>query len=241
MADEIDAMLDGQETPAPVSQTQNGSQIDVPEEGTQSEEEVEFNKLTGSTQERIRQLANSKRELAEKVSGYENMLRTVPPPPPHIVESNPDVQQAVQNLRGVGIATQEDVDNRISQSLSALRYEQEMSRLASIYDGKDNKPSFDRVEYEEFVKDNPVYANYFPEDTFKMKMFSDEFSSSSNDGSQTVNESKTLKPTKTSQHKESFTPEYIEDKLKSLPAGEREQWYGEHLSEINATLGKMNP
>jgi hypothetical protein len=241
MADEIDAMLDGQETPAPVSQTQNGSQIDASDDDVQSEEEVEFNKLTGSTQERIRQLANSKREMAEKIAGYENMLRTVPPPAPQVIESNPDIQTAVQKLDNVGIATKDYTDQRISQSLSALRYEQEMNRLASIYDGKDNKPSFDRVEYEEFVRDNPVYANYFPEDTFKMKMFSDEFSSSSNDGIQTVNESKTLKPTKTSQHKESFTPEYIEDKLKSLPAAEREQWYGEHLSEINATLGKMNP
>ncbi|HSV94620.1 MAG TPA: hypothetical protein VLH94_01405, partial [Spirochaetia bacterium] len=195
-------------------------------------------KLTGSTQERIRQLSRSKRELAEKVAAYENTLRTVPPPPPQVVESNPDVQQAVQKLRGVGIATQEDVDSRISQSLATLRYEQEMTRLASIYNGKDNKPSFDRAEYEEFVRDNPVYANYYPEDTFKMKMFADEFSGSS-DTEPEVNEPKTLKPTKTSQHKESLTPEYIEEKLKSLDADGKKQWYSEHLSEINAVLGKM--
>ena len=238
MADDIDAMLDGKETPAPDSQSENGSQIDVPDEGTQSEEEVEFNKLTGSTQERIRQLSHKARAAMEEAEMYKNASRTVPPPPPQEIESNPDVQQAVQKLRGVGIATQEDVDSRISQSLATLRYEQEMARLASVYTGKDNKPSFDRSEYEEFVRDNPVYANYYPEDTFKMKMFADEFSGSS-DAAPDVNEPKTLKPTKTSQHKESLTPEYIEEKLKSLDADGKKQWYSEHLSEINATLGKM--
>ena len=174
----------------------------------------------------------------EKVGAYENAMRTVPPPPPMGNEPNSDVQQAVQKLSDVGIATKDDVNNIVGQSLSALRYEQEMSRLASAYNGSDNKPSFDRAEYEDFVRDNPVYANYYPEDTFKDKMFRDEFSGGA---AERVSAPKTLKPTKTSQNKETFTPEYIEEKLKSLPVDERKQWYSENLSEINATLGKMNP
>lgn len=238
MADDIDAMLQGQETPAPTSQVQNGSQIDAPDTGDQSEEEVEFNKLTGSTQDRIRKLVHDKREAMEKAQQYESVLRTTPPPPP--TEQNPDVQQAVRKLSDVGIATKDDVDTRISQSLGALRYEAEMQRLASTYTGKDGEPQFDRTEYEEFIRDNPVYVNYYPEDTFKMKMFPDEFANMGNK-SQTVSASKTLKPTRTSQQKETFTPEYIEEKMKSLSPDERKQWYQENLSEINATLGKMSP
>lgn len=241
MADEnVDAILSQEkETPAPASPAQNGSQIDAPDGGEQlSEEEVEFNKLAGSTQDRIRQLVHSKKEALEKAEMYENTLKTVPPPSPINKEPNLDVQQAVRKLSDVGIATKEDVQNIVGSTVQQLRYEQEMSRLASIYNGKDNKPSFDRAEYEDFVKDNPVYANYFPEDTFKMKMFPDEFSGTGGENP-IVNESKTLKPTKTSQPKESLTPEFIEEKLKSLPANERGQWYQEHLDEINATLGKM--
>ena len=238
MADNIDAVLDGHETPAPASQVENGSQIDTPDVGDQSEEEVEFNKLTGSTQERIRQLSRKAREAIEEAEVYKNASRTIPPPPP-ASEPNLDVQQAVRKLSDVGIATKEDVSNMVGQSLQALRYEQEMQRLASTYTGKSNEPSFDRTEYEEFVRDNPVYQNYYPEDVFKDKMFRDEFHNLAGDGSESISEPKTIKPTKTSQHKESFTPEYIEDKLKSLPVDERKQWYAEHLSEINATLGNM--
>jgi hypothetical protein len=237
MADDIDAMLRGDETPAPTSQVENGSQIDAPDEGSLSEEEVEFNKLTGSTQERIKKLVRDKREAMEKLSMYENAMRTVPPPPPTNNELNPDVQQAVQKLSEVGIATDEKVDAKIAQTLSALRYEQEMARLASIYTGADNKPAFDRAEYEEFIRENPVYANYYPEDTFRMKMFPDEFANSS--APEHVSAPKTLKPTRTSQNQETFTPEYIEEKLKSLPVEERKQWYIDNLSEINATLSKM--
>jgi hypothetical protein len=238
MADQIDAMLQGQ-TPAPTSQVQSGSQVDAPDTGDQSEEEVEFNKLTGSTQDRIRKLVRDKREAMEEAEGYKNTFRTVPPPAPINNEPNPDVRQAVQKLSDVGLATKEEVDQRIGQSLSALRYESEMARLASTFSGSKGEPQFDRSEYEDFVRDNPVYINYYPEDVFRMKMFPDEFS---NMGvKEPERETTTLKPVKTSQQKETFSPEYIEEKLKSLPANERQQWYNENLSEINATLGNMSP
>lgn len=241
MSDTIDDMLQGQDTPAPTSQVQNGNQIDKPEDGNQLEEEVEFNKLSGSTQDRIRQLARSKREAMEELESYKNAYRTVPPPAPQGNESNPDVQQAVRKLSDVGIATKEDVNNTVGQALSTLRYEQEMQRLASTYTGKNGEPQFDRAEYEDFVRDNPVYGNYYPEDTFKMKMFPDEFSNINSSKGAEVDSTKTLKPIRTSQQKETFTPEYIEEKLKSLPPEEKKQWYQENLSQINATLGNMAP
>jgi hypothetical protein len=241
MADNIDAMLSqGKETPAPASQASNGSQLDAPDTGEPTEEEVEFNKLTGSTQERIRKLVGDKKALLEEVEGYKNAMRTVPPPPPSGNEPNPDVQQAVQKLDAVGLATKDYTDQRIGQSLQILRYEQEMARLASTYTGKDGEPQFDRSEYEDFVRDNPVYANYYPEDVFRDKMFRDEFHNLEGEKPESVSP-KTLRPTKTSQPKETFTPEYIEEKLKSLPPEEKKQWYQDNLAEINATLGKMNP
>ncbi len=240
MADDIDAVVSqGQEQPAPTSQVQNGNQIENADGGDLSEEEVEFNKLSGSTQDRIRKLVYDKRALLEENEIYKTNYRSAPPPPPMGNEPNPDIQQAVRKLNDVGIATKEDVNNTVAQSLQVLRYEQEMQRLASTYTGKNNEPQFDRAEYEDFVRDNPVYANYYPEDVFKMKMFADEFSNGKSESQ--VSSPKTLKPTRTAQQKETFTPEYIEDKLKSLDPEQRKQWYSENLSEINATLGKMSP
>ena len=240
MADDIDAMLSqGQETPAPASQAQNGSQIDAPD-GQLSEEEVEFGKLSGSTQDRIRKLVHDKQELLAKTQQYESVLKSVPPPPPMGDQPNSDVQQAVRKLSEVGIATKDDVSNMLTQSLQRLSYEEEMKRLASTYTGKDGEPQFDRIEYEDFVRDNPVYSNYYPEDVFKDKMFRDEFHNLN--GSSQTTKTTTLKPTRTSSgQKETFSPEYIEEKLKSLPPEERQQWYQENLSEINAVVGKMNP
>jgi hypothetical protein len=238
MSDQTEDVLQGQETPAPDSQSQNGSQIDAADNASQSEEEVEFNKLTGSTQDRIRKLVHDKRDLLDEVDTYKSTLRTIPPPPPQDNQPNLDVQQAVRKLSDVGIATKEDVQNMVTGTVQTLRYEQEMQRLASAYTGKNNEPQFDRTEYEEFVRENPVYANYYPEDVFKDKMFRDEFH---NGVVENASVPQTLKPTRTSQQKETFTPEYIEEKLKSLPVDERNKWYSENLNEINATLGKMTP
>ena len=239
MADDLDAMLNGQETPAPGSQPQNGSQIDAPDNGAQSEEEVEFNKLSGNTQERIRQLSRKAREAMETSQRYENMLKTVPPPAP-TNEPNPDVQTAVRKLHDVGIATQDDVQNTVAAGFQQMRYEAEMQRLAEKYNGEDNKPKFDRTEYEEYLRDNPTYQNYFPEDTFKKVMFEDEFYGTG--GSPSVKSSQTLKPTKASSgQKETFTPDYIEEKLKSLSPDERTKWYTENLDAINKAVGSMAP
>jgi uncharacterized phage infection (PIP) family protein YhgE len=234
MADDLDAMLDGQETPAPASQAQNGSQIDKPDEGEQSEEEVEFNKLSGNTQDRIRQLSRRVREVSEKNQQYESMLKTVPPPAPSN-EPNADVQQAVRKLSEVGIATKEDVQNTVAAGFQQLRYEAEMQRLSEKYSGEDNKPKFDRSEYEEYLRDNPTYQNYFPEDTFKKVMFEDEFYGTG--GSPSVRTSQTLKPTKTSSgQRQTMSAEDVEQKLQSLPPGDRQKWYEEHFDEVQKAV-----
>jgi len=239
MADDLDAMLSqGNETPAPTSKVENGSQIDAPDVG-QSEEEVEFNKLSGNAQERFRQISRKAREASDEAQQYKNMLKTVPPPPPQGNEPNPDVQQAVRKLHDVGIATQDDVQNTVAAGFQQLRYEAEMQRLSEKYTGEDNKPKFDRSEYEEYLKDNPTYQNYFPEDTFKKVMFEDEFYGTGSAPS--VKTSQTLKPTKTSSgQKETMTAEDAEQKLASLPPEDRQKWYADHFDEIQKAVSRPN-
>jgi hypothetical protein len=245
MADDLDQMLQGQDK-APASPAQTEGQEGEPIEGEEpkkepTSEEVEFNKLAGSTQDRIKKLVQDKRELLERNRRLETIQGSVPPPPPGVV--NPDVKSAVEKLDEVGIATKDYTKEQINESLASLRYENEINRLTDKYSGAKGEPQFVREEYEEFVSSHPQYKNYFPEDVFKEKMFRDEFLNLEVAERQSPESkgTKTLKPTKTQVTKESLTPEYIEEQLKSLQEPQRSQWYNEHVDEINAVLGKMSP
>lgn len=238
MADNsLDAVLQGQDT-ASASQAQTDqpgvSETQVEEKQPEKPEEVEFNNLAGSTQDRIKKLVGDKRELLERVEKLETVNRSVPPPPP----TDQGVKDAVNKLDEVGIATKDFVQRTTEDTLARLRYETEMDRLTSKFTGDKGEPQFVREEYEEFVSDHPQYRSYLPEDVFKVKMFSDEFRSL--DTAETgTSKIRTLKPTRTQTMKESLTPESIEEHLKGLPTAERNKWYSDHVDEINAVLGKM--
>lgn len=245
MADDIDAMLQGQTDQDPASQAQTDDQLDG---GGQQQpqptlEEVEFNKLTGSTQDRIRRLVKDKREALQRAEQLESMTRSVPPPPPNYASTSPEVQDAVRRLSDVGIATKDQVKAEINETIAGLRFENEMQRLESAYKGSKGEPQFVREEYEDYVRTHPQYSNYAPEDVFRFKMFRDEFLNMELSGRQSSfsGDVNTLRPTRTSVHKESLTPETIEEKLSTLKGSARQQWYDDHKDEINEVLGRQNP
>jgi len=243
MPDQLDEMLRGQNDPsAPDSQSQTAGQgLDFGEPSATEQlnpEEIEFNSLTGSTQDRIRKLVNDKRQLLEE---KEKLLRAQMPPPPPIYGSNqptPEVQDAVRKLSDVGIATDEKVERKINESLGQLRYDYEVSRLETKYSGEDGEPKFVRDEYEEYIATHPQYKNYLPEDIYK-KMYEEELLNlevQKRQG-QAPKTTRTLKPTRTQVQGETMTPEYIEERLKQPDA---QEWYTENVAKINAVLGKMS-
>lgn len=238
MADPIDDMLkDGEETPS-ASQAKN--KLDVhsgnPIEGEEglTPEEVEFSKLSGSAQDRFRKVIADKKRISEEAEYWKSQAekggKTSETP-----GLTTEAQQGIATLRKVGFSTKEDVRQEVNEGLATLRYNMELDRLETKYSGDDGRPKFTREEYEEYLTSHPAYKNYYPEDVYS-KMFSEElFDWSVKHRVEPTVKQKTspLRPVRTATQEEELTPESIEEHLKQ-PGGQ--QWYDEHLKEINATL-----
>jgi hypothetical protein len=239
MPDDLDDMLKGEDekTPSvsPAGNKTHGNEPGEPIEGAgqQTPEEVEFNSLKGSAKERFREMFRRAREAEEKAANAPAYQPNYNPAP----QPNVQVKDAVDKLSAVGIATDEKVDKKISESIGGLRYQFELERLATRYNGEDGTPKFEKDEYEDYVSRHPEYRGYLPEDVFHDKMYREEFRDFESQRVQRSNQgTKTLRPTKNMAPSEALTPESIEARLKE-PDGR--EWYEKHLSEINRVVGKM--
>lgn len=230
---------ENEQTPT-ASQAGKSSMSDsgTPSEDTegQTPEEVEFNSLKGSTQDRIKALVREKRRVLEENERLKTNSSSTPtpgivPPAPGIT---PEIKEAVSRLHDVGIATQEDIDAKIQRALGFKNYDDELKRLESSLNGEDGRPKFTREEYEDYVNRHQEYRNYLPEDVYE-KMYREELSDWRINHKESTTRSKTpsMKPVRTSGREEALTPEYIEQRLKA-PDGPA--WYDENKDRINAAL-----
>lgn len=199
----------------------------------QSPEEVEFNSLSGNTQERVRELVRRAKEAEEKAAYSQPAY--VPPAP--ITPQNPDVQDAVRKLSEVGLATKDEVNRTVEEKLNLIRWENEMNRLHNTYSGEDNKPQFVREEVEDYIRTHPQYMGYAPEDVFKFKMFPDEFAGAPKQEQQ--RRSPSLKPTKQTTQQNAMTVEYIAERTDINKYPDAREWQEEHRAEIDKVLGQM--
>lgn len=226
-----DTTVQGQDqTPGSQTETQDqqadSNQVRPLEQ--QAEEEVEFNNLSGSAQERVRELVRR----AKDAEGRAATTAYVPPAPQQDLAL--DQRQALDTLSQFGVATDEKVDRKIQENLNSLRWDMENGRLESKYDGSNGGPQYVKEEVEDYIRTHPQLMGYAPEDVFKFKMFPDEFSNleAQQRGSNT-GRSSTLRPTKANVMQEALSPEAIERRLQE-PDGQ--QWYEEHLDEINKVV-----
>jgi hypothetical protein len=227
MADDLDQMLQGAEEQSPASPAQTGAQPEPV--ALETPEKVEFDSLSGSTQDRIRELIKQKNDAlaAAQAPAY------VPPAP--LTPNNPEVQDAVRKLSEVGIATDDKVNQVVDQKLNVIRWEQEMNRLQNQYSGEGNSPQFDRTEVEDYIRTHPQFLNYAPEDVFKFKMHEpSEF------GEKTTKRTTTLRPTKTAQPQEAMTVEFIADRTDASKYEDAREWQEEHKAEIDKVLKTMS-
>jgi hypothetical protein len=238
-----------------ILETPDGSQPEIitADEGSQgqpngalepSAEEVAFNSLKGSTQERVRTLANRANQATQFQSELETLraenetlrLRGMTP-----TTVNPDVQDAVSKLDNFGLATKDfvakEIEKGVNQQLSGLFYKMEMDRLEARHNGSNDLPAFDRAEYEAYVNANPQYRGYAPEDIYN-KMFEEEIFDTKvrGLGKQTAKQAPTLRATRTRVQEDAMTPEYIEKRL-AQPDGR--QWYAQNIDKINATIARV--
>jgi hypothetical protein len=231
MPDDIDALLK-EEGDSTDSQTVKKPAVD---EGGKTPEEIAWSELKGSTQDRVRRLIEERNQALNELENLKKASQFNVPPPPSYV--NPQVQEAVNKLSDVGIATKDFVKEEVSNKMATIAYNYELDRLENKYNGSDDRPKFTRTEYEDFVSRNPQYKSYLPEDVYKI-MYQEELLDyeikhiSSNKGSRAPS----LKPTSTQKTGEGeLTLEEIEDRLKQ-PDGRK--WYEKNIDKINRVLAQ---
>lgn len=246
MTDELDMMLQGDDQ-SQGNPAQNG-QVDDPNQvqpiGQQTPEEIEFNSLTGSTQDRVRKLARDKRELSQRLENLERMAATqYVPPAPNSNFTTPDEEAAIRQLSAKGLATKQEVEKSLDDRLNILRWETRQQNLESRYTGANGEPQYVREEVEDFIRSHPQYSGYDPEDVFKDKMFRGEFLNlelQKRSSGPKTGRSQTLRPTsRQATAEQGLTPEFIAERtdLKKYP--DALEWQEEHRQQIDAVLSQM--
>lgn len=242
MADDIDAMLQDEEektrSASPAGNNTHGSESRNPIEGDgqQTPEEIEWNSLKGSTQERIRQLILDKKKVMQDLEQRKSYVpqRT----DGYVQQENPEVKEAVGKLSAVGIATDEKVEKKIDERVGQLQYQYYLDRLETKYSGDDGKPRFDRMEYEDYVSRHPEYRGYLPEDVYQ-KMYHEELLDweMQHVGNRQQRTTKILRSNRTNVSEEQLSPELIEQRLKE-PDGPA--WYEKNKEKIDVVLAKTS-
>ncbi len=229
--DPLDQMIQGGEPASNPIENKGQQGVDEIKPLSQTEEEVEFNKLSGSSQERFRDMFRRARTAEERNSILEQGRAYVPPAPNTL---QPDQKQALETLSQFGVATDEKVDQKLAENFNVLRWELENQRLESKYSGQNGEPKYSKDEVEDFIRTHPQYRGYAPEDVFTYKMFPDEFRNLELQNAGTkVGRSSTLRPTKVVETTSAITPDNVEEMVRTHSP----QWYEEHLEEINSAIG----
>lgn len=232
MVDDIDRMLQGEDTPN-ASQAEQGQQDDSIQRIEQHpEEEVEWNTLSGSAQERFR-TAFARAKAAEDELLRERSLSRQQPVPQAPDPVTGDQRQALETLSKFGVATDEKVDQKVNEATNRILRDLKDRELSSRYSGSNGEPQYVPEEVEDFVSRHPQYKAYDREDVFKFKMFPDEFLSMQKKQQPSNPRSPQLRPTKQVQRQDALTPEYIEARLKQ-PDGD--DWYEANKAEINKVV-----
>ena len=221
MADDIDAMLQGTDASRSSQERNEGQEMDSAQSQSaeeQSPEEVDFNKLSGSAQDRFKKAWKRTKELEDENSRLKTQSFTPAPFNPNAGMTT-EARQAVEQLAGYGIATDEKVDRKVDAKFNQIRWDLKMDRLENKFSGDKGEPKFVREEVESWMSDHskgdPNISYYDPEDVFKYKMFPDEFSNLNVERQTTkTGRSSTLRPTRANVQQEAMTPEYIEARLK---------------------------
>lgn len=224
-----------------------------------AQEEIEWNRLRGPIQDRVRKLIDERDLYKDK---YEDVLgnvpsadmQRVPPPPPTNQESdtfkNPadelpeNEKQAVELLRSKGLVTMKDLRtevNRLSEMTKKERQglednfilENEYNRLESKYAGNKGEPNFDRVEIERHMKETGIFN---PEKAYQ-DLYREELYDLRDKSSQRSGETFSEKPTgMTARQTEPLTIDSLRARL-SQPDGV--EWWGKNRERLLPMMGQL--
>lgn len=262
-----DAVLPPVPTGSPTAQAAANDQPPAPtaekkEVSEPTPEELEWQKLSGSAQDRFRELiAERNQALNEREALLQTQSRPLPPPPP-AYEQTPQVTAdsglgrkltpqeiaALESLRSYGVLTVDDAKALMAQNQmqeqkmkeyfqdmqDQLLIENEYRRLEGIYNGKDGKPSFDRTLVEDHMKRNAIYN---PEkaysDMYRDELYDWKYKSQQSGGKSFYSE----KPVgSTGASTEPVTIEGVRARLQQ-PDGK--QWWEDNRAKILPILGQL--
>lgn len=252
MNDDLDQMLQGENQDSPSgTQPEDASSGSYSESGDSqqtegSQEEAEWNRLSGNATDRFRKVYNERQHALQENQKLRDLIAQGGQPSQTQSDGQlaPQVKEAVQRLDTVGIATKEYVQKQVQEILAQKTYYDELGKLESKIDGADGKPKFAREEYFDYIERHPQYKNYLPEDVYE-KMFSEELNDWRSDRrgnqGQTQRRSQALRPTRTaSRESAELTVDEVEAKLKSLKEPQRSEWYQANLKKINDAVTRAN-
>jgi hypothetical protein len=243
--DDLDAMLQGSDQ-APASQAQNNGQGDDITQADQpvtqqTPEEIEFNKLNGSTQERIRRLVAEKRK-------YQELSQQVPTPqfPFNPMLGNirtPEQEQGLRTLAQLGVATDEKVDSKLSELRNQLWWEQRNQGLETKWNGVNGMAQYVKEEVEDYMRSHPQYSQSDPEDVFLLHMFPAEYRNyivSAGTKTGKTSQTQSLRPTKNPGQSESGY-ESILDRVNPEKYSDALQYADDHRKEVEAAVLALTP
>ena len=172
-----------------------------------SEEEAAWTSLSGSTQDRIRQLIKERKEAMDQLTRQaelDNRTTIETPAPQSTQENTEQIREAVKKLREVGnVATLDDIQSLVTR----LETDRIHDTLEKEYSGEGGKPKYVREEVEDYARRRNIWdlrAAY-------RDMYFDELTDASRaQGKRTVY---TEKPTATATREQPLTMASFREKL----------------------------
>lgn len=234
-------IADEQQQAPPAQQSQGGEP---------TPEELEWNKLGGRTQDRVKQLIRERNQWREAA-------QTQPTPPvqqtyvPPVSVQNeivsdkltPEQELAIENLRKFGVWTkkdQEEYDRKQEAKFQARQQEvedevlieTEYARLEGVHDGSDGLPAFDRALIEEHMKATGVYnPEKAYEDLYRDEIF-DSWARKGESSKPTYSE----KPKPVSNQTEPLTLDGLRERLRQ-PDGQA--WWEKNRERLLPQVGEL--
>lgn len=158
---ENDTLMDSSTEQQTVDETTQESvnEVSQPEpKVAPSPEEVEFNSLSGSTQDRIRSLIKERNESREQLTRQAQVdYATVPTPSPSYDESDEVLKAARLLKEKANFVSRDEVTQEVNQILSRIETDRIHQTLEREYDGSDGSPKYDRLEVEDYARRKNIW------------------------------------------------------------------------------------
>lgn len=107
--------------------------------------------------ELIGQIKGGEEEKLQMRQEIEALKQRMPPPPPPPGGVNPDVQRAIDAIRGMGFIDEKKMEERIRAVEDRYALNAEHQRFENEFDGSDGRPKYDRNAVEKFMKERAIF------------------------------------------------------------------------------------